>query len=66
MCLQDSEAADACLKTFNPKLLGQGAIINKGVIVVKGLKMMTKRHAKLPQPQKRKDTDDTFDSDFDE
>ena len=53
--LQDNEAADECLRAFNCKLIGQGAIINKGDICIKGLKLRRKQRPNVPQQRKHRD-----------
>ena len=48
MFMQDGHAADACLRSFNPKLVGQGAVVNKGDIYLKGLQLRPRQRT-VPQ-----------------
>lgn len=60
------ESAEKCLATFNPKLCGKDAIVNKGIVEVHNMPFsLTASHASRHR-QVPKSSTATYDSDFDE
>jgi len=64
--LQAGESAEKCLATFNPKLCGKDAVVNKGVVEVYNLPISLMTSHASRQRQVPKTSTAAHDSDFDD